>query len=99
MREELALTQFYPFQMALRIQNNICCHLYDIKRRDLLESVNAKLLENGLSCLSKDALVQVISYRDERLTNDIIKATLKYTHTSYRFLKSCFCPFVNYVVC
>ena len=45
--------------------------MYDVQRRDLLESVNAILFANGLSSLSREALVQYILHGDERLPNDI----------------------------
>lgn len=61
---------------------------YDIIRHDLLSSVNAILLPNGI-CLSNEDLLKVILYSHEQSSFDsnaeVLRATLEYIHTSKRF--------------
>ena len=67
----------------------LSCHLYDVQRHDLLGTVNAILRSEGLSNLSNETMLKVLLYGDGRLltysNSQIIKATLKYIHTSQCF--------------
>ena len=64
-------------------------HLYDVQRHDVLSTVSAILLSEGLSNLFNDTLLKILLYEDGRLStysnSQIIKATLKYIHASQRF--------------
>ena len=67
----------------------LLCHVYDVFRNDLLNSVNAILLPYGIICPSNEELLKVILYGHEQLSFDsnekILRAALEYIHISKRF--------------
>ena len=66
------------------------CHAYEDQRRDLLGIVNEVFQLHNISNLPNQALVQIMLYGDKTFTHDqniqILESTLKFIHSSERFL-------------
>ena len=56
----------------------LSCHLYDVHRHDLLGTLSAILLSEGLSTLSNETLLKVLLYGDGRLSTYLIRKLLRH---------------------
>ena len=66
------------------------CHAYDDQRCYLLGAINEILQLNSISNPSNQTLVHIMLYVDNRFSHDenkkFLESTLKFIHTSERFL-------------